>query len=108
MTKARIAIALVMIAGVIVAFLPVIGPADGLFWGDHHMVFRARFWFVREFLLNGELPARTLAANSGAPLEGLTNATYTPLTLLLLLGDFDVVYDLFVAAHVLLLAWGVY
>lgn len=100
-------LALVVI-GVLFAFGAVLGPEDGLYFGDHTMIFRRRWYWVADALARGELPVRTIASLSGTPLEDLLNGTYTPMTLVLLLGDFDIVYDLFVAGHVLLLAVGAF
>ena len=99
---------LALTALVAIAFREVIGPRDGLWFGDHTEIFRQRWWFIVEALRQGHLPAKTLANGSGVPIESLLNATYTPLVILFWLGPFDVVYDLFVAAHVLVACTGVY
>jgi hypothetical protein len=101
-----LALGLVTLAAL--AFSHALGPDTGLFWGDHGLVFRQRWWFAQDALRAGSWPARTWASASGLPLEQLLNATYTPLTLLLFLGDFEVTYDVFVAAHVAVLAVGAF
>lgn len=99
---------LALIGLALLAFAGVLGSEKGLFYGDHDLVFRQRWWFVVESLGQGRWPARTWASASGVPIEQLLNATYTPPTLLLLLGDFDLLYDIFIVAHVVILALGAY
>jgi len=94
--------------GVALAFFPHLGTEDGLFFGDHRVVFRRRWWFVREYFSDLQFPGLTRASPAGVPLEAMLNGTYTPLTVLLFFADFDVSYDYFVAAHVFLLATGIY
>lgn len=107
-TARRVAATLLVPAiAVAIAFYEVLGPNAGLFFRDHHVTFRPRWWAVRESLLRGELPALTSGGYGKVPLDHLLNGTYTPGTLILLLGPFDVVYDYFVVFHFLLLGTGV-
>jgi hypothetical protein len=95
-------------AALILAFSDVIGPGRGLFYRDHVLVFKPEWWAVRDSLLHGALPALTRSNPGGVPLECALRATYTPLTALILIGDFDVMYDLFVVACFMVLAAGAY
>ncbi len=93
---------------VLIAFRSILGPTEGLWYGDHAQIFRQRWWFILEAMGEGHLPARTLANGSGVPIESLLNATYTPLTLVLAAGPFNVMYDWFVLGHVIIACVGVY
>ncbi len=101
--------AVAVLAGLVaIAFRDVLGASDGLWFGDHDLAFRRRWWFVIDTIRAGHLPTRTLAHGSGVPIESILNATYTPLVLLFAVGPFDIMYDWFVAGHVLLACLGVY
>jgi hypothetical protein len=104
------ACALILLAGVIIAFQDVVGFDRGLMFRDHTSVFKPRWWFVTQSLRRGELPVSGNPGDpTGVPFELLLNATYTPATLLLVLfGPFDVIYDYFVMSHVFVLAIGAY
>lgn len=104
--RARALILLALLAGIAVAFADVLGADRGLFFRDHALTFRPRWWAVSKALGRGELPALTRASSDGVPLEHLLNGTFTPPTLLFLLFDFDLAYDLFVIAHYVILAIG--
>ena len=104
----RVLVALVVLAGVATAFGATLGPAEGLFYGDHLHAWRPRWWAISQSFAALELPVMTRASHAGLPLETLLNGTYTPGALLFLFGDFEVVYDLFVAAHFVLLAAGAF
>jgi hypothetical protein len=97
---------LALVAGVAVAFGDVLPAGRGLLFRDHVLVFRPRWAAVVEALQSWRWPDLTQANTGGVPLEHLLNATWTPATLLLLTGPFEVTYDLFVAAHVLWLGVG--
>lgn len=97
-----------LLAGVLLAFHEVLGSAYGLFFRDHSFVFRPRWLAVRDSILRLELPALTTGGAGKIPMDHLLNGTYTPGTLILLLGPFDLVYDWFVIFHVLLLGVGAF
>jgi hypothetical protein len=91
---------LVIVLAVGIAFSEVLGPERGLYFRDHELVFRPLWWSVWTQVRSGEWPSLNLAHPSGMPIETSVNAAlYTPLTILLFLGDFDFTYDLFVAFH---------
>jgi hypothetical protein len=107
--KIHAAALILLLIAVLVAFSDVIGPERGLFFRDHTSLFRPRWLAVWESLRSGRLPTLTHAIGGGIPLEASLNlAIYTPTTLLLLGGPFDVTYDLFVASHFFVLAAGAY
>ena len=106
--RADAIVALVWVVLVGIAFRGVIGPSETLTYGDHDIVFRQRWWHVIQTLLAGELPALTRANSAGIPIEVLLNGTFTPMTLLFLIGPFDVMYDVFVASHVWIAGIGTY
>jgi hypothetical protein len=94
---------------VLVAFSRVAGSEQGLFFRDSVGVFKPVWWSVKDSLSRGELPALTRWNPSGVPLEGsVAAAIYTPLTGILWLGSFDVVYDWLVLGSYLLLTFGAY
>lgn len=97
-----------VIAGVAGSFWPVLGPELGLYYGDHSVVFRRRWFWVVDALARFELPARTIGTPNGLPMESLLNGTFTPMTGIFALGPFTATYDFFVAGHVLLLAVGAF
>lgn len=99
---------LALFAGALIAFQDGLGADRGLFFRDHTLVFRPRWWWVSEAFHAGRLPALTHASTSGVPLETLLNATYTPAALLFFFGRMEVVYDLFVISHFLILGAGIY
>lgn len=94
--------------GILLACFELLGPDRTLLFGDHLVVFRPRFYEVLRSFQLGELPALTRASPGGVPLEAMLNASYTPTTLLLFLGDFEFSYDLFVLSHLPILGLGVY
>lgn len=97
-----------LLAGALYAFSDVL-PADRqLYFRDHNDVFRPRWAAVQQSFQHGELPALTRVTRGGVPFERNLNATYTPLTAIVLFGDIDVTYDLLVFAHLLLLAAGIF
>lgn len=98
----------VLFLGVVLAFGSVLLPSHILQLRDHRAVFYGRWWWVTESLSNFTLPSRTLAASTNVPLEALLNGTYTPMTAIFFLFDFEVAYDIFVAAHVFLTCAGIY
>lgn len=95
-----------MVAGVLLAFFEVLGFDDALLLRDHQLVFWPRWWAIRDSVLMGELPALTTGGQGGIPIDQLLNGTFTPGALVLLLGPFEVVYDLLVVFHFALLAIG--
>ena len=97
---------LALVAGVALAFGDVLSPGRGLTFRDHILVFRPRWWGVVEAVSDGRWPGLTHASPGGVPLELMLNATWTPPTALLWLGDFATSYDLLVAGHYVLLALG--
>jgi hypothetical protein len=92
-----------LIIGIFVAFADALGSDRGLYFRDHHQIFRRRWWYVVDNLLGGNLPVGPLASIDGVPLERLLNGTYTPTTIPLLLGDVDQLYDAFIILHFVLL-----
>ncbi len=99
---------LVVVAAVLVTFSDALTWGRGLFFRDHTTVFRPRWSEVVAALQDGRWPHLTLAHPDGTPLETALNGTYTPATLILGLGPFDVTYDLFIVAHYVACAIGTY
>jgi hypothetical protein len=94
---------------IVVAFGDALAPGRALLFRDHSGGYRPLFYFLREELLAGRLPLLTRFSNAGVPMEqSLAAFSFTPLTLILLLGPFDSVYELFVAAHFMVLGAGVF
>jgi len=99
---------LALAVGAVVAFLDGLWPGRGLFFRDHLLVFRPRWWFASEALGNGTLPLLTRSSPTGVPLEAQLNGTYTPMTLVFAALPFDAAYDVFVVGHVVLMGVGAY
>lgn len=97
---------ILLLVATLIAYRDVVGPGRELFFRDHCVIYRHRWRVLVEYLFSGEWPALTRAHFGGAPLESLLNGTYTPGLLLFGLGDFDFIYDLFVAFHTFVLAAG--
>ena len=99
---------LLLLMGTLVAFADGLLPGRGLLYRDHSLVFRPRWWGVNQAFESWTLPVMTRASPGGVPLEVQLNGTYTPLTALFALFDFELAYDLFVVGHVVLLTAGAY
>src|SRR5215467_7001410 len=82
-----------LIIGILIAFGDVVGSDRGLYFRDHAQMFRRIWWYTVEDLRRGKLPVGPLATIDGVPLERQLNGTYTPPTILLLLGDAEQLYD---------------
>jgi len=94
---------------VLLAFGQVIGNEQGLFFRDTSSVFKPLYYAAKEALLDGRIPAHTQWNPNGIPLEQATaNGLWMPTSLLLLLGEFGILYDWFVISHFVLLALGSY
>ena len=93
----------------LVPFLLAFLTGRALYYRDHALYFRPAWWSIHAQLSNGQLPILNLAHPSGIVHEVSTNqALFTPMTLLLFLGPFERSYDLFVLAHIPLLAAGMF
>jgi len=97
-----------LVAAILLAFVEVLGPEHGLFFRDHGLAYRPRWGAVREAPLDARIPTLTRASRGDVPLEVLLNGVYTPLTAVLLLGPFDVTYDLFVVSIYSVLGTGAF
>ncbi|MEL6186966.1 MAG: hypothetical protein AAFU79_20260, partial [Myxococcota bacterium] len=103
----RALLPLLLVLGWLLLFADVIGPWDGLYYRDHFLAFRPYWWSIVEQLSQGTLPTVDLSHPLGLPHEKTTSyALFTPATLFLFLGPFEHSYDLFVAAHFLILGTG--
>jgi hypothetical protein len=99
---------LLLAVGITAAFSDALAPGRGLLYRDHGGVFRPLFWNVQQEILSGHLPALTRFSRAGVPAEQSFAAfSLTPATVILLLGDLDRVYELFVIFHFLVLSTGV-
>jgi len=96
----------VVVASILVAFSDVLGPGEGLFFRDHGIAWRPRYLAIREAFLRGELPILTDAARGDLPMEVLPTGAYSPLILLLFLGDFDLGFDFMVIGTYLWMGLG--
>ena len=95
-----------ILAGVLVAFSDVLGPSEGLFFRDHGIAWRPRYFAIREAFAQGRLPVMTGAPRGDLPMEVLPTGAYSPLILLLFLGDFDLSFDFFVIGTYLWMGFG--
>jgi hypothetical protein len=96
-------------AGIALALWDGLAPGRALLFRDHASVFRPLFWNVQQELRAGRWPSLTRFSQAGVPAEQAFVAfSYVPPVLLLLLGDFDRLYELFVAAHFFILGVGVF
>jgi len=102
-------VALLWGLGLLIVFGAVLGPGEGLFFRDHHLAFRPQWWAVHTQVWDGAFPALDPTHPGGRPLESSTGfALFTPATLVLLAGPFDLTYDLFVVFHYFILAAGLF
>ena len=95
--------------GLFLVFGAALMPGEGLYFRDHINAFRPQWWSVHTQVWSGVFPALDITHSSGRPLESSTGfALFTPATIILLCGPFDVTYDLFVVFHFVVLAAGVF
>ncbi len=102
-------VALLWGLGLVIVFGAVFGPGEGLFFRDHLMAFRPQWWAVHTQIWDGVFPALDPTHPGGRPLEFSTGwALFTPATLVLLAGPFELTYDLFVISHFLVFGVGLF
>jgi hypothetical protein len=93
---------------VLLAFAEVLGPDRGLFFRDHVLVYKPMWFSAWAQLHEGQWPVLNFGHPSGMPMEtSVAAGLYTPATLLLL-GDFDLIYDWFVVFHFLVAGFGAF